>query len=88
MARAALGWSLEVLGKKSGVSARTIRRIESESGLEKATEANLKLIKQTLEDAGIEFIGSVEEGPGVRLWSQGESVPDSAISQIYPHGYK
>ncbi len=71
MARAALGWSLEVLSKKSGVSARTIRRIESESGLEKATGANLKLIRQTLESAGIEFIGSVEEGPGVRLWSQG-----------------
>ena len=70
MARAALGWSLDVLGDKSGVSSRTIRRIESEGGLEKATTANLKLIKQTLEQAGIEFIGSVEEGPGVRLWKK------------------
>ena len=41
MARAALGWSLDVLGEKSGVSSRTIRRIESEGGLEKATAANL-----------------------------------------------
>ena len=70
MARAALGWSLDVLGEKSGVSSRTIRRIESEGGLEKATVANLKLIKQTLEQAGIEFVGSAEEGPGVRLWKQ------------------
>ena len=70
MARAALGWSLDVLGEKSGVSSRTIRRIESEGGLEKATTANLKLIKQTLEQAGIEFIGSVDDGPGVRLWKQ------------------
>ena len=68
MARAALGWSLDVLDEKSGVSSRTIRRIESEGGLEKATAANLKLIKQTLEQAGIEFIGSADEGPGVRLW--------------------
>jgi hypothetical protein len=52
------------------VSSRTIRRIESEGGLEKATAANLKLIKQTLEQAGVEFIGSVDEGPGVRLWKQ------------------
>ena len=68
MARAALGWSLELLSEKSGVSARTIRRIESEGGLEKATKANRKLIRETLEAAGIEFIGAPDNGPGVRLW--------------------
>ena len=68
MARAALGWSLELLSEKSGVSSRTIRRIESEGGLEKATKANLKLISETLEAAGIEFIGAPDDGPGVRLW--------------------
>ena len=68
MARAALGWSLELLSEKSGVSARTIRRIESEGGLEKATKANLKLIRETLEAAGIEFIGAPDNGPGARLW--------------------
>ena len=68
MARAALGWSLEALSEQSGVSARTIRRIESEGGLEKATKANLKLIRETLEAAGIEFIGTPDDGPGVRLW--------------------
>ena len=68
MARAALGWSLELLSEKSGVSARTIRRIESEGGLEKATNANLKLIRETLEAAGIEFVGAPDDGPGVRLW--------------------
>ena len=73
MARAALGWSLDVLGEKSGVSSRTIRRIESEGGLKKATAANLKLIKQTLEEAGIEFIGSANDGPGVRLWKKPQS---------------
>ena len=53
MARAALGWSLGLLSEKSGVSARTIRRIESEGGVEKATKANLKIIRETLEAAGI-----------------------------------
>ena len=70
MARAALGWSFEVLGEKCSVSARTLRRIESEDGLNKATAANLKLIRTTLEDAGIEFIGDANEGPGVRLWAK------------------
>ena len=68
MARAALGWSLKELSVHCSVSARTLHRLEAEGGFEKITQANLKLIKQTLEAHGIEFIGSEEEGPGIRLW--------------------
>ena len=68
MARAGLGWSIERLSSESSVSVRTIKRIESEGGLSSATPANLKLIRETLEAAGVEFIGSAGEGPGVRLW--------------------
>ena len=70
MARAALGWSIDQLAEKSLVSTRTIKRIESEGGLENATRANLRLIRETLEAAGIEFIGSPGDGPGVRLWRE------------------
>jgi transcriptional regulator with XRE-family HTH domain len=70
MARAALGWSFETMAEKCGVSSRTLRRIESEDGLQKATNANLRLIRETLEAAGIEFIGDAGEGPGVRLWAK------------------
>ena len=70
MARAALGWSISMLAEHSAVSVSTIKRLESEEGLKKATEANLKLIRSTLEAAGIEFIGDANEGPGVRLWSK------------------
>ena len=59
-----------MLAEKSSVSVSTIKRLESEGGLEKATEANLRLIRETLEEAGIEFIGEAGEGPGVRLWSK------------------
>ena len=69
MARAALGWSVETMAEKCGVSSRTLRRIESEDGLQKATNANLRLIRETLQAAGIEFIGEACDGPGVRLWS-------------------
>lgn len=69
MARAALGWSIFMLAKHSAVSVSTIKRLETEEGLKKATEANLKLIRTTLEAAGIEFIGDATEGPGVRLWT-------------------
>ena len=73
MARAALNWTLSDLSEASSVSSRTIRRIETENGLERATPANIKLIRETLEAAGIEFIGTTEEGPGVRLWSKSAS---------------
>ena len=67
-ARAALGWSVSKLSAESCVSARTINRIEGESVEFNTTAANLKLIRETLEAAGVEFIGSADEGPGVRLW--------------------
>ena len=70
MARAALGWSIDVLAEKTSISSRTIKRIENTIGIPNATAANLKLIRQTLEQAGVEFIGSADEGPGIRLWKQ------------------
>ena len=37
-------------------------------GIKSATPANIKLIRETLEAAGIEFVGAPGDGPGVRLW--------------------
>ena len=70
MARAALDWSIDVLAEKTDVSSRTIKRIEAQVGIPVATEANLRLIRETLQAAGIEFIGDAGDGPGVRLWSK------------------
>ena len=70
MARSALGWSTQKLSEESGVSARTLNRIETSEGFLSATAANLKLVELTLNAAGIEFIGEVGDGPGVRLWSK------------------
>ena len=69
MARAALGWSVDKLAEVSVVGVRTIHRIEAQVGMPNATAGNLKLIRETLEAAGIEFIGDADEGPGVRLWT-------------------
>ena len=70
MARASLDWSISVLAEQSLVSVSTIKRIESQEGFGKATPANLKLIRDTLEAAGVEFIGDAANGPGVRLWGK------------------
>ena len=69
MARAALGWTVDKLAEVSAVGVRTIHRIEAQVGMPNATAGNLKLIRETLEAAGIEFIGDAGEGPGVRLWT-------------------
>ena len=70
MARAALGWSVNKLAENCEVGVRTINRMEALAGLPKATPANLRLIRTTLEAAGIEFIGDATNGPGVRLWNK------------------
>ena len=66
-ATAMLKWSGEDLAKKSGVSLSTIRRIESSEGVpEGQNMKTVVAIKTALEKAGIEFLGSPEEGAGVR----------------------
>jgi transcriptional regulator with XRE-family HTH domain len=70
IARAALGWSIDIIAKRSEVGVRTINRIEAQNGLPRATSANFKIIRLTLEQAGVEFIGSADEEPDIRLWKR------------------
>jgi len=70
MARGALGWSTQKLADLCHVSSRTLNRMETAEGFAVATKANLSLVQKTLEEAGIEFIGSANDGPGVRLWKE------------------
>ena len=70
MARSALGWSTQKLSEESEVSARTLNRMETSEGFSSATKANLSIVQRTFEEAGVEFIGSADEGPGVRLWKR------------------
>ena len=65
-ARAALGWSIERMAEKSGVSGRTIKRFESFNGVPPSRSSTLYDIQTALEAAGIEFIGTPEDGPGIR----------------------
>lgn len=67
MARNALRWSVKDLADQSDVSTSTITRAETVDGVPATTRANLLALKNTLEAAGIEFIGSPDDGPGIRL---------------------
>lgn len=67
MARAGLRWTIEDLSEESGVSPRTIKRLE---GVDEVVSANISTIKKLIdcfECAGIEFIGTPDDGPGIRI---------------------
>ena len=66
-ARAALRLSVNQLAELSGVSARTIKRMEADDGELVNTRANQLAVKAALEAVGIEFIGTPDDGPGIRL---------------------
>ena len=70
MARAALRWSIKELAKFSGVSVPTIFRLEQEDRLAPSRTQTLIDIKVAFETAGIEFIGTPEDSPGVRYRSK------------------
>ena len=69
-ARAALGWSAQLLAERSGVSLRTLIRLEKVDGVPPGRISTISEIQKTLEAAGIEFIGTPDDGPGIRKRSK------------------
>jgi len=67
-ARALLGWSAREAAEKSRLSLPTIQRLEQSSGVSStAQERTIVDLKRAFEEAGVEFIGTPQDGPGVRL---------------------
>lgn len=67
-ARNALRWSANELAGKAGIAAKTVRRIEANDGLPNSTIATLDKLKRVFEAAGVEFIGTPDDGPGIRIY--------------------
>ena len=66
-ARAMLGWTAADLANQSGVAVSTIRRIEVQTGQPDCHQRTVMDIQRAFEAAGIEFLGTPENGPGVRM---------------------
>lgn len=66
-ARAFLGWTISELSATSGVSVRTIKYLEAEGPSKQIKDVTLEKITATLMDAGIEFIGTPDDAPGIRF---------------------
>ncbi|MCE7505648.1 helix-turn-helix domain-containing protein [Polynucleobacter sp. IMCC30063] len=65
-ARALLGITATKLAELSGVAFTTIVRLESSEGIPSGQVKTLDAVQRAIEDAGIEFIGTPEEGAGVK----------------------
>ena len=66
-ARGMLDWSRKDLAKSSGLSFASMIRLESFDGVPSSNFKTLEAIKTAFEQAGIEFVGTPEDRPGVRL---------------------
>ena len=66
-ARALINISAVELADKSGIGVATVRRMELALGIPSSNAQNLDIVRKTLEVAGVEFIGSPDDRPGVRL---------------------
>ena len=65
-ARGMLDWSRKDLSETSGISFASMIRLESFEGVPASNFKTLEAIKKAFEAAGIEFVGTPEEGAGVR----------------------
>jgi transcriptional regulator with XRE-family HTH domain len=66
-ARQLIKVTAEDLAAASGVGVATIRRYELMSGVPSGNARSIEAIQRALEAYGVEFIGTPEDRPGVRL---------------------
>ena len=69
-ARAMLDWSREQLSDNSSVGISALMRLESAEGVPSGNIKTFEAVQKAFEIAGIEFIGSPEDGAGVRWKSK------------------
>ncbi|NIA68493.1 helix-turn-helix transcriptional regulator [Pelagibius litoralis] len=65
-ARALLDWTQQDLADRSGISSRSIKRLETGEGLLAIRLDTLEKLQAALESAGVLFIPANGGGPGVR----------------------
>ena len=65
--RALLKWNVATLAAHANVGTATVQRMEVMEGVPSGNVRTLTAIQSALEAAGIEFVGSPDNAPGVRL---------------------
>jgi len=75
-ARGLLGISAAKLAESAGVDWSTIQRFESADGILSSRSGTLQKIRDTLENAGVVFLGDPIHCPGVQLKRKQEEKAD------------
>jgi transcriptional regulator with XRE-family HTH domain len=78
MARAALGWGVRDLGRKAGVTANTVTRIENGAD---AKQSTIDRLRRALEAAGVEFTNGDQPGVRLRKAAVFSANPDLAVKR-------
>ena len=65
-ARALLRWTAQNLADASGIGVATIRRMELMDGVPSGQVRTIEALRVALEAAGVDFVGSPSDAPGVR----------------------
>lgn len=65
--RALLRWSAQDLAAQAGVGVATVLRLEQQDGVPAGRSHTLLELQKALEAAGVEFTGTPDDRPGVRL---------------------
>ncbi len=60
-------WSAADLALGAGIGSATIKRMEVMEGVPSGNVKTLLALKAALEAAGVEFVGTPDDRPGVRL---------------------
>jgi transcriptional regulator with XRE-family HTH domain len=66
-ARAIIRITVTQLSEYAGIGVATIKRLEAVDGVPPAQARTLTLLQTALESAGVEFVGSPTDNPGVRI---------------------
>lgn len=65
-ARAVLGYSVAYIAERTEIGVATLKRYEASGGVPKTRKGHLGTLKAFYEQEGIEFIGTPDDGPGIR----------------------
>jgi transcriptional regulator with XRE-family HTH domain len=70
-----MGWSSAELAKRAGLTRNTVDRVEKFDSVPAGRTETVARIAKVFQEAGIEFLGLPEHGPGVRFWHRLERKP-------------
>ena len=73
-ARYGLRWTFETLSKNCHVSVRTLKTLETQMGVPNCRTVTLEKVQLAFEMAGIEFIGTPDDRPGIRIRTQDKNI--------------